>query len=360
MLVFGILIVEAAIRLYPQILSDELIVMLPEEARARIAADRGFFVRDQITGHDMLFYRTPSAEILNKPWIKIDQNGYRNISTPNNQVDVVLLGASVVDALDVKEDLPALFNKEGASVYSLAMGGYGPYHYRDSYIRYIVEPGIKHSAVVILIITPYDLHKAESYRRILKNGGDYLSFFTPPSVLSTTFPGTKTFWTLSILSHLPQHIIGKLRAARSTEFVNVKLDWLEMPIAKSSFSKSPKHTGWEPLSDALQQVIALAKSNGAVPYVVNYPNVSVRLLPFVQLDMDTRAAFESHVTKTTAQLEKIVTEAGGQFIDITEPFRAQTQKEPITVDPTNYHLNQQGMNLLFQTLESSILPALNP
>jgi len=158
--VFGLLIVEAAIRLNPSLLPDELIPMLPKTARMEIAAQRGFFTADRTVGEGMLFHWKPGTEFADKPWMTIDKNGYRNASVPDGKTDVVLLGASVLAAGDVAVDLSARFKGAGISAYSLAMGSYGPFHYRDAYRRYITERNIKHRAVIVQVMTPYDLNKS--------------------------------------------------------------------------------------------------------------------------------------------------------------------------------------------------------
>ena len=125
--------------------------MLPKTARMEIAAQRGFFTADRTVGEGMLFHWKPGTEFADKPWMTIDKNGYRNASVPDGKTDVVLLGASVLAAGDVAVDLSARFKGAGISAYSLAMGSYGPFHYRDAYRRYITERNIKHRAVIVLV-----------------------------------------------------------------------------------------------------------------------------------------------------------------------------------------------------------------
>lgn len=57
----------------------------------------------------------------------------RTLEALSNKVDVVLLVSSVLLTKDVKHDLTDRIRSDGFGAYSMALGGYGPFQYRDAY-----------------------------------------------------------------------------------------------------------------------------------------------------------------------------------------------------------------------------------
>ena len=125
-LIFGVLVIEAALRAVPSLIPDELVYLLPETDRKAVAAERGLFTQQALSGEGMLFHWKPNLTLAKKSRVEIDANGYRNRALPKGRTDVVILGASVPLAVDVPFYLADRFNQAGHRAYSLAMGSPTP------------------------------------------------------------------------------------------------------------------------------------------------------------------------------------------------------------------------------------------
>jgi hypothetical protein len=143
MVVMVTLMLESGLRLVPAIIPDNLIILLPRSAQSEFAARRGMFSRKTVDGEGMHFAYKAHTKFPDRPWVIIDENGFRNPSPPAADTGIVFLGASVVLGLDSEKDMAQLFRETDMTAYSLAMGSYSPQHYLNSYKTFIVDKNIR-------------------------------------------------------------------------------------------------------------------------------------------------------------------------------------------------------------------------
>jgi hypothetical protein len=356
--IVGFIVVEVALRIVPSLVPDEIVHLLPEADRKTVASRRGLFTEEALTGKGMLFYWKPQTTISKKPWIKIDANGFRNRTNPKGRTDVVILGASVSLAGDVPFDLSDRFIQSGQSAYSLAMGSYAPQHYRDSYRRFVIERGIKHKAVIVLIIPIYDLEKAIYYERIAKSSGDYRKFLRPAPILDHGLPILDALWTPSILNGLPTKIAHKLHDSLLSNTIPITLDWKTIHVPENVFYPKHRPPGWAPFTKAITQIIGDARNAGAVPFVVLYPGIAARLAPYAKLKNSVSTEFKKYVETESARIAKIVKRAEGEFINVTAKFQLRSRIQELTQTPMDLHLNQAGIDLLYEAIKPEVSKAL--
>jgi hypothetical protein len=353
-ILFGLLFVELVLRSIPSLIPNEIVYLLPADDRKVIAIRRGLFTEQALAGDGMLFHWKPKTSVASKPWVKIDTDGYRNRNVPKNSTDVVILGASVPLAADVPFDLTDHFIKDGYSAYSLAMGSYAPQHYRDAYRQYVLGRNLKHKAVIILVIPNYDLEKATYYERIAASSGSYKDYLKPAPIVNYGIPAIDKLWTLSILNSLPTTFAHKLKSSFNSRTATITTNWASFSLPENSFSPKERPLGWVPFGAAITQIINDSRKQGAVPIITLYPGVAARLAPYAELPTSISSKFEGYVKSESKRLAKIVASAGGHFIDLTEKFRLHSKEKLLTLTPLNLHLNQAGLDLLYEAIRPSL------
>ena len=348
-IVAGLLLSEILLRLNPSLIPDNQLSLLPFSAGQEIANRRGLFTPSNVTGKGTMFHMRPGTQLPDKPWVTIDKNGFYNNVALGKQVDVVLLGASVMDARDVKQNVADMFYAAGSSAYSLAQGGpYSPFQFHDAYRQIVIEQNVGHRYVVILLILPNEFNKIHQYKHVIATGGDYRNLFQA-SMSSDIVPAVAMPWTLSIsmniFAKLPS-VIEKLRRAKNLEYATVKFRDRTLKIPVSALAVPKAMERWEALGTALDGIFKDAASQGAKSLVIYYPLTPVLSIPYIEGHGQAKAKLAEYYKTTVSRLEALVRSLGGEFLDVTPKIREEQFKQDIMITPGEYHLNQRGVKTL--------------
>jgi lysophospholipase L1-like esterase len=138
--------------------------------------------------------------------------------------------------------------------------------------------------------------------------------------------------------------------------VQITFDLSAISVPENAFSPKDRPIGWGPFAKTITQIINEAREQGAVPFVVLYPGVAARLAPYANLSTSIATTFENYVNTESKRVSKIVKNAGGRFINVTNTFRQHSKTTDFTQSSLNLHLNQAGVDLLYE----AILPELGP
>ena len=353
----GLIISECLLRLKPSLISDNQLSLLPFEDGQELANQRGLFTPSNVIGEGTMFHMKPGVQLPGKPWIKIDSNGFYNNVKLGKKVDVVLLGASVLDARAAKKNVADMFYSAGSSAYSLAQGGpYSPFQFRDAYQKVIIKQKIAHRYVVILIILPNEFNKIHQYQRVIASGGDYRDLFQA-SITPDILPSSFSSWTLSIImkvsTQIP-NIVRKIAGSVKEEYAIVRFQNRTLKIRKSELIVPNAKERWQDLRIALSDIFNDAISHGAKPLVVYYPLTPILSIPFIEGQEEAKAKLKDYYYTTVSRLESSVRSLGGEFIDATPKIRNAQFKENIMVSPGEYHLNQNGVKVLYSIIRKRL------
>jgi len=195
-LLFNTLLLECVFQFFPILVPTKLIRLLPPDLREGVAIQRGLMTSQTIVGENMLYSKnTAKFNKTSNPWLKVDRDGYRNPSRPDKDINLVVFGDSVIFADEVRKDLAEKFSDIGVPAYNLAMGGYSPFHYLDSYRKFVISRNLFHKKILIFFSTANDFTDSTRYMNIKKGGGDYRAYL-----------GQGSNEISSILDHLPLFI----------------------------------------------------------------------------------------------------------------------------------------------------------
>jgi len=172
---------ELGLRMLPDAVPDDLLVLFPEPARKDMAVRRGMFTASTLKGSGMLYAYVPGWKNPRQPWLKIDADGYRNPQRPVGAVDVVLLGDSVMIAQGAKKDLADHFRDVGLTAANYGFSGYGIPQYRDVYRAMVLQRDLRHRWVVVMITAQNDLANTIQYMKIKASGGDWQDYLDRPA-----------------------------------------------------------------------------------------------------------------------------------------------------------------------------------
>lgn len=348
-------VAEAGLRIMPSIVPTPLIKFLPLDARADLAAERGFFTDAILEGEGLLYRFKPHQPLPAFPWARIDARGFRNPSDRLEDLDVVVLGDSIAIALQAEQDFADRFRSAGLRAVSLAQGGYGPFQYRDAYRRYIVENGIRHRALVVIITAVNDFSNALQYARLgeAAHYRDYLGGQTLPglNVRSRYFP-----WVIALA-------INSLPAVK-TMLIGDRLSEATIKLPYGQYSAGGEFLRWEPVSAgqpiwtsfaaAMDDLLELAARQG-VPTVVAYHPAPIEVYGAFMADAGERKArLAEDRMRQLDLLAKFFARPMVRFIDLTELEREAVAKEDIAILPLDTHLNTVGVKLIAERLAAEL------
>ena len=350
--VMGLALTEGVIRAFPVVITDPFLFLLPQPARVRLAEERGLLTANTMVGDGLLFAYKPGIRLAGHDWVTIDSLGYRNPAPPGEKVDVVLLGASIMLTLDARRDLGDLVRDNGLSAYNLGMAGYGPFQSRDAYRRHIIEAGVAHKNLVIMVMAPHSFFRALQYRRLERSGGDFHDFLGAPNYPRNPLPDAYMPWVLSLAVRLPIYFAQEWKDREPADSAEVIIDLPYGTVATSTkgFELWQWENAWPDFLRALEEIIDMAKSAGARPVIMLYPGLGISVLPYVRGYEEERAAKARYFAGIVSRIRDFTTGRGGTFLDLTPRFQEAFGREPVTTSLRNYHPNTRGVEIIFEAL----------
>jgi len=324
-----LLLAEIIVRNAINWIPSDYINYLSPQAVLKINKERG-----QIQDEDSYIYHyKPFQKMNHYPYLKIDENGYRNSVNKQSKVDMVLLGDSLIFAKRSQKDLGDLFREKNKSVLNLSMGGYSPQHYRDVYKKYAIDKKIKHKNVILGFFVGNDFSDSERY---------------PWNLKSPTGKGIPFFpWIINLIIGMVDHygVVRNYNIEIEESQHRISLPYKEIGIKYLWWTPNPSDDQWNKVEESLKEVLKMAKQAGAqVSFVIIPSPASVY---GVKLHPDFSIYTDRH--------HKIVNEFRARFkdtniIDINEEISKEIEKEFLYVAESDAHFNTQGTRSFFNII----------
>lgn len=352
-----LILVEVTFRVFPSLVPNSWLQLLPATAREELAAARGFFTQSNMRGDGLLFRRKAGIRArTDKTDVFIDRDGFRNPAPIGKTVDLVIVGASVFDGTYTRKNLGDLFRSAGINAYTMATPAWGPGQYRDAFKKLIAGRNIKARAVIFHVVIPRDIAKMAHYIQTRDTGGDWRDFLGRPRLVQMPFADKYYPWTLSILNGLPFRILysgGKKSPDPYIQIkpMTVKLPWGAFTIPRQNFSVPRTQRDLVHYKAVLTDMMAIAKAAGTKPIFLQTPSMQAALVPYLVAGKKAGAAFAKYHASVTAEIRGAIEAGGGEFIDTTELFTKELGRAPLTGSILDVHLNEQGLQSLFGWLE---------
>lgn len=324
-LVLSELVVRNAVNWIP----EDLIEHLSPDAVLQVHKARGQ-VQDE---NSYIYHYRPFQTLNHYPHVKIDENGYRNSVNGQKKVDMVLLGDSIIFSKNSEVDLGDLFRKKGISTLNLAIGGYAPQHYRDTYKKYVIDKNIQHDNVIVNIFVGNDFSDAVRY---------------PWKIQPPEGKGSKYYpWIINL-------IIGAIDEQGSIKNYNleikesanrISLPYREIGIRYLWWTPAPSDTQWSEVDKALRDILQMAsKVNARVSFVIVPSPASVY---GVKLHPDFSDYNDNNI--------KIVNEFKKRFsniniIDPNEKIAEAIESKFLYIQESDAHFNTYGIKIFFNII----------
>ncbi|MBT3305549.1 MAG: hypothetical protein HN377_03605 [Alphaproteobacteria bacterium] len=345
------IVVEIGLRSMSTVLPTTLVSYLPRDARTQITTNRDVMNERTLNGDGLLYFFKPNYSFSTKPWVKIDSNGYRNKVAVKDAVDVVFLGDSVTIAEAAHKDFADHFREQGISAFNLAIGGYGPFQYRDAYKKFVIEPGLRHRFLIVVVAGRNDFENALSYARILAKGGDYQAYLGKRTdilfrnINSAYFP-----WVASILVNTMPMIKSVISGRRSPSAKGtVRLPYGDLAATANILRVDAVKEGDLTLlhfKKAMNEILAIARDNGVKTLVAYHPPSRVIYGPLLDGHEDFKKTLAKNHRNLMTILDSFLDRPGVRFIDLSAFEHTAAARESIGATPMNVHLNTRGIELV--------------
>ncbi len=353
-------VVEAAFQLFPSLVPADLVGLLPMEDRKEIAAERGLFTARTFAHDGMLYsFRGQERPLKKFPWVEIDEFGYRNPAVPEKKTDVVLFGDSVTFARHARKDIAELLRDRGIAAYSLAMGGNGPFHYRDTYRKYVIERNLDHKYVVVFLSLANDFGEAAKYAKVVRQGGTYRDYLGEMSTIGPDWPDRQPLWTVAILARLPAFLRKRLTSVRGavSSFFG---DRFEVVLPYATYPATPQLLElrnvpkdgelWQAFSTAIDDIADSVDGTGARLVLVLMPNPALLYRNYVSGFEPFKRTLETRYRTIRRLIEKRYASRGVMIVDVVELMAREIGKRNLAANPLDYHFNSAGWEVLSDVL----------
>jgi hypothetical protein len=379
----SLVVFEIALRLAPSAIPPKLLILFEPSLRAKVAAGAFPLQRDfrevaRDDGGPPLFVPKPNSPVVS---IDATADGVRRSTDElgfcnppgryqgRDRIDVVTLGDSFswCHAVRPEEAWPALLGeKTGLPVFSLGLGGKGPYEY----VQYLVAFGLakKPRIVVMNIYGGNDLRDAVAYR-------DYREAVSrgekpPSSEPSSIAPGLvssavgRNSYAVNFLVALASRLAG--RDASDWEKAGVDFHYsLGLPAGAVPFNTenrdrdeviSARHLedGSTPLTiwdEALTRFATLAREHGFAAVVSYTPPAYAAYDDVAKFD---DASITPLMTAFDQQQRRFLAERAGSagflFHDLTPDLSAAAGAGELLYDPVHVHLTARGNEVVAESL----------
>jgi hypothetical protein len=358
--VVNLIIVEAAFQLFPSLVPADLVGLLPMESRTEIAADRGLFTARTFAHDGMLYsFRGQERPLEKFPWVEIDEYGYRNPAVPEKNADMVLFGDSVTFARHARKDIAQLLRDRGIAAYSLAMGGNGPFHYRDTYRKYVVERNLDHKYAVVFLSLANDFGEAAKYAKVVRQGGTYRDYLGEMSTIGVDWPDRQPLWTVAILARLPAYMRKRLTSVRGAlsrflgERFEVILPYATYPATPQLLElRNITEDGelWRAFSAAIDDLSDSVDGAGARLVLVLMPSPALLYRNYVIGFEPFKRTLDTRYRTIRRLIEERYASRGVMVVDVVEPMAREMGKRNLAANPLDYHFNSEGWVVLSDVL----------
>ncbi len=392
-LLVGLLIVEAALRMFPSLISVPLLAHFPAPLRHQIAdrldygsvndyavvtseerVDRGPPIYHPAPNSTFVSVRDPvDLQVGAIEVTRMDAKGFCNPTTKAERlnIDVVVLGDSFVACTGVEAtDASTQYLEELSkySTYNMGVGGVGPYEYVELLRKYGFD--FKPRVVILNIYEGNDLRDAVRYEAFLKSGRDrrnseeeFERVLSGSYVISLIYAARE--WLLrdqiKWLFDKDRDINYRYTARSQGAIVPLNVtnqDRGEVRDAKRLMNGEIRLDLWTPPLTTFKD---LASSRGFIGIVSYTPSMHTAYAhTAVFEDEKTAEAVRTMSTMQRDWLAKKTAELGLTYIDLTPAFQKAADEGPLTHFPANVHLTPYGHRVSATEWTALITKALGP
>lgn len=351
LLVVSVIALEIIFRVQPGLIpGEELIQHASKSIRKEYAISRGYMTEEVLSAeptNGLIYHFLPNGHLAAYPHVEIDADGYRNPPIMDEQgLRCVLLGDSLTLALDAKEDIGALLRQRGYPTRNLGMFGYAPQQYRDVYKRFVIEQQISHQYVLIFLFAGNDVADAQNYDRVRRAGGDFKEYLPQTKSigeLEASLPVMVSV-TRGLPRFLKSHFVTNRERVITLPYRTVQTGELMPPPLVQVGSEE-----WKVFVTPLADIIAMARTHGAVPIVFLLPSAATVYSPF---DTGLRH-YDQHHAVMVESLRSYLCESQVAFYDLQERLRTEMRERFILAHDKDYHLNSLGVQqVAYEVLKS--------
>lgn len=374
-LLVGLLILEAALRIFPSLISVPLLAHFPAPLRHHIAERLNFGsvndyavipTEDRVDKGPPIYHQAPNSTFISArdpadlklgaiETTKSDAKGFCNPPEKAERpgVDVVVLGDSFVACTGVEATDTSTHYLEELSrlpTYNMGVGGVGLYEYVELFRRYGL--GFKPRVVILNIYEGNDLRDAVRYETFLKSGRDRRASEkelerTLSNSYALSFLYASREWLLrdqiKWLMDDDRDINYRYTARSEGTVIPLNVtnqDRGEVRDAKRLMNGQISLDLWTPPLAAFKE---LSVSNGFVGIVSYTPSMHTAYAhSAVFEDEKTAEAVRTMSQMQRDWLAKKSAELGLVFVDLTPAFQKAADEGPLTHFPANVHLTPYG------------------
>lgn len=338
---------EILLRLFPQFMPLGAAYKLPNEDRRRVILHHGGWAKGSIIGEGMLYSYNKTFMHKYRPF-NIDNDGYRNPSSPSGDVDIVILGDSVAMAEDLDHDFADKFREQGFRTYSLAFGGYGPGQYKDAYKKYIIDKNIAHKYVCIFYCSTNDISNVYDYVDVLMTHGNYEQYLE--TTFHSSYNDVKWFhhsWFIDLAIFYSDNIFTKDKSKwimLNLPYYNKTFDVSKVSVVECGMNDvATTNLVYANFLLSVCSIINYANSVGATPVFVFLPNW--HLLYNQAMEFDDKLYYCVYKPIKLLNIALADFSARYKFIDLTPLLSSTAMKKLVTTDIYAYHLNSFGVDI---------------
>jgi hypothetical protein len=390
-LLVGLLILEAALRLFPSLISVPLLAYFPAQLRHHIAdrlnygsvndyvvipteqrSDHGPPLYMSAANSNSISVRDPADLAAGAiETIRMDAKGFCNppAKAERLSVDIVVLGDSFVFCTGVEATNTSTSYLEEIShltTYNMGVSKIGLYEYVELLRHFGLT--LKPRVVILNIYEGNDLRDAMRYQKFLQSGGDRRAADnTVEDTLSYSYALSLVYASSEWL--LRDQIMWLLDSDRDINYrytarsqgalipLNVtNRDRGEVRLAKSLKDGAVSLELWAPPLAAFKE---LAASHGFIGIVSYTPSMHTAYADTAVFEDPT----SGELVRTMSQMQrdwlaKKSAELGLTYIDLTRAFQKAANEGPLTHFPANVHLTPYGHRVSAMEWASVVAKAL--
>jgi len=414
---FTLALIEAGLRLFPQIVPLELLIYFAEDPRAEIAYRRnlptkwGTVVVERDDGGPELRIFKPFAKVAlpgrEEVTVVMDELGFCNPPKSNNQVaeiGIIALGDSFTTCHGVKPEetwTSKLASLTGLPVYNLGRGKSGIHEY----IQFLKQFGLQKSPrlVIMNIYEGNDLRDAGLYYYYhLNHMSDNIDTAAMATASSQPAPGPVSFWQrysysynladaflnylsdnflaspsdpaersdpfLMAVSDLPTHYLAGIKtinfnykvvlANRTIRLNSKNADIDEVLVARHLYNQAIEPGVMLAIEEVLTNFVQLSKQHHFVPIVTYTPSAHTAYAAqviFEDPSLNELMPWFSHQQRT--YFKEKGTELGYFFIDLTPALQAAAQgstSEELLYSRNDLHLTPAGHAVVAEAINQAL------
>ena len=344
--IFLVVSLEISLRSIPTLWPRNLIGSLPTEHQRKVIEAIG--LPTGMTGEGLIYYFQPNQKIDAYINFHVDIKGFRNSIPWQRDVDVVILGDSLMLAAGSKFDIADLIRADEKSAINLGMGGYGPQHYRDVLKSKIVDGDIKPKLVVVALCVSNDFRDAESYEA-LANAGATFEHYLRGAPENPAYRG-KLFYLDRLITAYQNHLAWQARERPYLKQVNLPTREFKIGYAWAPPDIEEHNHQLLLVKNAIRDIVDLNKSNGSRTLLLLIPPPGP---VYYKFGANFGEDYENY-QKISEEMIKFADSQDINILDMLEPLTEALEQEFIFLSDTDTHFNEHGLVSLYNAFKSEI------